>query len=119
MGPILWILIGLAGGVVSGAFGVGGGIVMIPMLVYFLHFTQHMAQGTCLAIILLPVGIFAVLQYYYKGNVHIPVAAFAVIGFVFGAFLGAYLIHSVPDENLKRAFGILLIIVGIKMAFFK
>ena len=104
---------------VSGAFGVGGGIVMIPIMVYFLHFTQHMAQGTCLAILLLPAGILAVLQYYRSGNVNIPVAAFGVIGFVFGAFFGAYLIHSIPDENLKRAFGILLIAVGIKMVLLK
>lgn len=119
MTQLISILVGLAGGILSGAFGVGGGLVMIPIMVYFLHFTQHMAQGTSLAILLLPVGILAVLRYYQDGNVSIPVAAFAVIGFVFGAFLGAHLIQSVPDANLKRAFGVFIIMVGIKMAFLK
>jgi uncharacterized protein len=61
----------------------------------------------------------AVLRYYHDGNVSIPVAAFAVVGFVFGAFLGAHLIQFVSDVNLKRAFGLFIIAVGIKMVFFK
>lgn len=117
--PLISILVGLAGGILSGAFGVGGGIVMIPMMVYFLNFTQHTAQGTSLAILLLPVGILAVLRYYHEGSVSIPVAALAAVGFVLGAFLGAHLIQFVSDANLKRAFGLFIIAVGINMVFLK
>jgi len=119
MTPILYLAIGLIGGIASGAFGIGGGAVMVPALVYFCHLTQHQAQGTVLALLMVPVSILAVLRYYHGGNVNIPIAAFMAIGFIVGAFLGAYFIHGISDANLKRAFGVFLIIVGIKMALLK
>ena len=116
---LLYVLVGLVGGIVSGSFGIGGGTIMIPLLVLFFGLTQHQAQGTALATILAPVGILAVMRYYTAGNVKVQIAIFMAIGFILGAFLGANFVHTVSDANLKKAFGIFLILVGFKMAFFK
>jgi len=115
---ILYLVMGLAAGIVSGGLGVGGGIILVPSLVFFFGLTQHQAQGTALAIILPPVFLFAVLKYYSAGNVNIPIAIFASIGLFIGAYFGATFVQGIPDVMLKRAFGALMIIVGIKMVFF-
>ena len=117
--PVLYLLLGLAGGIVGGLFGVGGGTIMVPALVILFGLSQHQAQGTSLAIMLPPVTILAVLRYYYSGHVKINIAIFAAIGFLFGALIGAHFIQSVPDANLKRAFGIFLVFVGFKMVLTK
>lgn len=114
-----YILVGLLGGLVSGSFGIGGGTIMIPILVMFFGLTQHQAQGTALATILAPVGILAVMRYYAAGNVKVQIAVFMAIGFILGAFLGANFVHTVSDANLKKAFGVFLMVVGLKMAFLK
>ena len=119
MSPGIIILIGLLGGISSGAFGIGGGTILVPALVYFCSLTQHQAQGTVLAVLMVPVSALAVLRYYHSGNVNIPVAIYVAIGFIFGALLGAQLVHYLSDANLKRIFGIFLVIVGIKMTIFK
>ncbi len=119
MSPFLLIVIGIVGGISSGAFGIGGGTILVPALVYFVHLTQHQAQGTVLAVLLAPVSLLAVLRYYHSGNVSIQTAVFVAIGFIFGALLGAHLIHYLSDTSLKRVFGIFLVIVGIKMALLK
>lgn len=119
MPQLLYVLVGLVGGIFSGAFGIGGGTVMVPALVLLFGLTQHQAQGTVLALLMVPVSILAVLRYYQAGNVNIPIAAFMAIGFIVGGLVGAQLIHGISEENLKRAFGIFLVIIGIKMALFK
>ena len=119
MPQVLYVLVGLVGGIFSGAFGIGGGTVMVPALVLLFGLTQHQAQGTVLALLMVPVSILAVLRYYHDGNVNISIAAFMAIGFIIGGLVGAHFIHGISDENLKRAFGIFLVIVGIKMALFK
>ena len=119
MPQLLYVLIGLAGGIFSGAFGIGGGTIMVPALVLFFGLTQHQAQGTVLALLMVPVSILAVLRYYQAGNVNVSIAAFMAIGFIAGGLLGAHLVHGISDENLKRAFGVFLVIVGIKMALLK
>jgi len=92
---------------------------MVPAMVFLFGLTQHQAQGTSLAILLPPVGILAVLRYYYSGNVRVDIALLAAIGFLLGAFLGAHFIHNVPDIHLKRAFGILMIVMGLRMFLVK
>ena len=119
MPQLLYILVGLAGGIFSGAFGIGGGTVMVPALVFLFGLTQHQAQGTVLALLMVPVSFLAVWRYYQDGNVVIPIAAYMAIGFIGGGLVGAHLIHGIPDENLKKIFGVFLIIVGIKMALGK
>jgi len=119
MNPILYLILGLAGGIVSGAFGIGGGTIIVPALVILFGLTQHQAQGTALAVMLPPVFILAVLRYYWAGHVNVPMAIYIALGFLFGALLGAHVIQDIGDVHLKRSFGILLVVVGIKMAFMK
>ncbi len=116
---LLYVSLGLFAGFIGGAFGVGGGAIMVPILIFFFGLTQHQAQGTSLAVMLPPIFIFAVLRYYYAGHVKIQMAAFIALGFIFGAFLGAHVVQNIPEVGLKRGFGALLIIIGIKMAFIK
>lgn len=115
----LYILLGAAAGSVGGALGLGGGVIMVPALVFLFGLTQHQAQGTALAVMLPPVFILAVLRYYYAGNVKIQMALFICCGFVLGALLGAHLVQNVPATTLKRVFGIFMILIGIKMALLK
>ncbi len=118
--PILILLgIGLIGGIFSGAFGIGGGAIMVPALVYLLSLTQHQAQGTVLAVLMVPVGVLGALRYYQAGNVKIDAAVWIGLGFIFGALIGANFVHGLPEATLKRAFGIFLILMGIKMALLK
>jgi uncharacterized protein len=115
---LISLLIGLVAGTYGGALGLGGGTIMIPAMIYAFGLTQHQAQGTSLAALLPPVFIFAVWRYYQAGNVNVPVAVFIAIGFTIGAFFGASFIQNIPDAILKKAFGIFLIIIGLKMALF-
>lgn len=115
MNTLLSILIGLVSGVSSGFFGIGGAIILIPSLVYIFKFSQHLAQGTALAALLLPVGILAVIKYYKSGDVDIKVALFIAFGFVIGGFIGATLTQAVPNPILKKAFAIVLLSLSIYM----
>ena len=114
---LLYILVGLIGGVASGFFGIGGGIILVPALVLLFGLTQHQAQGTTLALMLPPIGLLAALKYYSEGNVNIKIAAFICLGFLFGGYLGAVLVHHVPDTTLKRVFGYILFFISLKFMF--
>lgn len=114
---ITLIIIGIFSGALSGLVGVGGGIIIVPCLIYFLGFSQKMAQGTSLGILLLPAGILGVLQYYKQGQVDFKVVVIVAIGFIVGNFFGSKLALSVSDTLLKKIFAILLIIIAIKMLF--
>lgn len=109
--------VGLLAGITSGFFGIGGGIVIIPMLRYFFEFDQHHAQGTSLAVLLLPIGIFGVIKYYQAGYVYLNQGLVIALGFLLGAFLGAMGAIPRADATLSRAFGVLLIVVGIYQFF--
>jgi uncharacterized membrane protein YfcA len=111
----LLIVIGLGSGILSGMFGIGGGVLIVPALVYVLKFSQHKAQGTSLAAMLLPIGILGVVEYYRHGNVDIKAAAFIALGFIGGALLGALFIQPVSDILLKRIFGVFLLALSIYM----
>jgi len=112
---ISYIFTGIIVGVASGFFGGGGGVVLIPILVYLFGLSQHTAQGTSLAALLLPVAIFAVLKYHEQGNIKITMAIFIAIGVLLGAYFGAVAVHQVSDPNLKKLFGLLLLAVSIKI----
>lgn len=109
--------IGIAGGLLSGLMGVGGGIVLIPLMVIFLKMTQHQAQGTSLAIIML--SVVSMLVYYKKGHVNLGIAALVGIGFVIGGFVGAHFATAIPEHILRKIFAVFMIIVAAKMLFFK
>ena len=119
MNQVLYLILGIVAGILSGVFGIGGGTSLIPILVFLFGLTQHQAQGTTLAIMVPPIGLLAALRYYYAGNVKLNMAAFICLGFFFGALLGAHYIQAVPDPTLKRFFGVYLVIIGIRMMFFK
>lgn len=112
------LLLGLVAGVFSGIVGIGGGIIMVPALVYIFGLSQHQAQGTSLGMLMLPVGILAVMQYYKQGFVDYKLVAFIAIGFVAGGYLGGKLAVTIPETLIKRIFALFMIAVAVKMLFF-
>lgn len=114
---LLCLFIGLISGILSGILGIGGGVIMIPLLLFLFQMTQHQAQGTSLAAMLPPVGLFAVLEYYWKGQVNVRIALVIALGFVIGGFLGAYAAQWIPDKSLQRVFGVFLLLISLRMIF--
>ncbi len=115
---LILLIIGLIAGILSGVVGIGGGIVIVPALVFFIGFSQRMAQGTSLAIMLLPIGLLAVIQFYKAGYVDIKVSAIIAFAFFVGSYFGSRIALTVSQDILKKVFAILLIVVAIKMLFF-
>jgi hypothetical protein len=114
---VLGGLIGLVGGVLSGLFGIGGGLVIVPALILVLGMTAKQAAGTSLAALLLPVGLFGALEYWRAGYVDIRLAALVAVGILIGVFIGARVAIGLPNEVIQRAFGVLLVLVGVRLAF--
>jgi uncharacterized membrane protein YfcA len=114
---LLLVLVGLAAGVLSGMVGVGGGIIIVPALVYILGFSQLEAQGTSLGLLLLPVGIFAVLNYYKQGYIDVKVVAIMCVAFVIGGWVGSKISLSLPQETVKKIFAVLMLLIAGKMLF--
>lgn len=112
---IILILIGLLAGILSGLVGVGGGIIIVPALVFFLGFSQHEAQGTSLGLLLLPVGILAVINYYNKGFIDVKVVIIMSIAFILGGWLGSKLSLVLSENVVKKVFAILLFYTAFKM----
>ena len=120
MNDILILLaVGLVAGVLSGMVGIGGGIVIVPALVYFLGFSQHSAQGTVLFMFLLPIGILGVLNYWHSGYVDWKVACIMAITFLLGSFLGSKISIALDAQTVKRIFGVVILLVSLKMIFGK
>jgi uncharacterized membrane protein YfcA len=115
MNALVFIAVGLLVGVLSGLVGVGGGIVLVPILVFFFGFEQHMAQGTTTALLVPPIGILAAYTYYKNGYVDVRAAAWICAGFLFGSLFGAKIAVAVPKEALRRGFGFLLLAISAKM----
>jgi len=114
---LILVLTGIAAGILGGLVGVGGGIIIVPSLIYFLSFSQKSAQGTSLGLLLLPVGILGVLQYYKEGHVDFKIVAIIAIGFLAGSYFGSKIALSLPQETVKKIFAILLLVIGFKMLF--
>ena len=113
---ILGGLIGLVGGVLSGIFGIGGGLVIVPGLILLLGMTPKHAAGTSLGALLLPVGILGALEYWRAGYIDVPLSLLVAVGILIGAFIGARVAVDLPNELIQRAFGILLVVVGVRLA---
>jgi uncharacterized protein len=109
------LFIGLAAGITGGLIGIGGGIIIVPSIVVFLSMKQHLAQGTALAAMLPPIYILAVLQYYFKGYVNIPVAAILSAGLIVGGFIGARIAVEIDEAVLRKIFGFLLLALSLAM----
>ena len=114
----LLLLVGLVAGMLSGLVGIGGGVIIVPALVYMLGFSQHQATGTSLGILLLPAGIFAVMNYYKKGYVDVKVVMLLFAGFLVGGLLGSRLSINLPEGVLKKVFAIALLLIAGKVLFF-
>ena len=115
---VLLVIVGLLAGMLSGLVGLGGGVIIVPALVFFLGFTQHQAQGTSLGILLLPAGIFAVMNYYKKGYIDLKVVLLLFVGFLVGGYLGSKLSLSMPEAILKKVFACALVLIAVKVLFF-
>lgn len=115
---VLLVIVGLLAGMLSGLVGLGGGVIIVPALVFFLGFTQHQAQGTSLGILLLPAGIFAVMNYYKKGYIDVKVVLLLFVGFLVGGFLGSKLSLNMPEAVLKKVFAVALVLIAAKVLFF-
>lgn len=109
------VLIGLLAGILSGLVGVGGGIIMVPMLVLLLGFSQHQAQGTSLTVLVVPVTALAVFNYYKEGYINWKYAAIIAVFFVVGSYFGSKLAVGIDQKMLKKIFGVILILVAGKM----
>ena len=114
---LILVIIGLISGALSGLVGIGGGIVIVPALVFFLGFSQKLAQGTSLGILLLPIGILAVMQFYKAGFIDIPTVLIVALGFLVGSYYGSKIALSLPQDSIKKVFAVLLLIVAIKILF--
>jgi len=116
---LILIVIGIVTGFMAGMLGIGGAIIMIPALVFFLGITQQTAQGTSLAVMLPPIGIIAAYNYYKAGQVNIWFAVVLAVFFLVGSYFGSKLALNLPQSLLKRIFGILLLLIAAKMLFSK
>lgn len=116
---IILALIGIAAGYLSGFVGVGGGIVMVPALVYFLLVDQKTAQGTSLAVLMMPIGLLGVYNYYKAGYVNFRYAIVIALFFVVGSFLGSKTAVGMDTIWIKRLFGGFMILVALKFIFGK
>lgn len=120
MGTLVILLcLGLVAGILSGLVGIGGGIVIVPALVYFMGYSQHQAQGTVLFMFLLPIGILGVFNYYQAGYIEWKTALVMGSTFVIGSYFGSKLSISIDQAMLKKVFGVIILLLSLKMIFGK
>ena len=116
---LLYLFLGLIAGILIGLIGIGGGIIIVPAFVLLFGFSQHQAQGTTLALLVPPIGILAAWTYYKQGYVDLKIASFVALCFFFGGLLGAKLATGLSNVVLEKIFGVALLLIALKMIFFK
>ncbi len=114
---LLLIAIGVLAGFISGSLGVGGGIIIVPGLVFFLGLTQHQAQGVSLGMMLAPIGLLAFINYYKAGHINIKYSILLLAVFFIGSYLGSLMAVQLPAATLKKIFGGLMLVAGVRMIF--
>lgn len=119
MTTVISLLIGFVTGILSGLAGIGGGIVIIPALVYGFHMSQHRAQGTSLGALLAPIGLLAFIEYYKAGNVDLKMSLLIALGFFFGGYFGGMWAQQISQVTLRKVFAVLLAVTAAKMFFQK
>ena len=119
MTQVLYVILGVVAGICGGMFGIGGGAIIIPALVFMFGLTQHQAQGTTLAILVPPIGLLAAMRYYQSGNVKLSIAVFVCIGFFIGGLIGANMVQNISDLLLKRMFGVFFLLISLQMILSK
>ena len=115
---LILIAIGLAAGVLSGMFGIGGGVIMVPALVFFMAMSQHSAQGTSIGLMLMPIGILAAYNHHQEGNLIIKFGLIIAAAFVVGGYFGSKFSLGIEEVILKKSFGVLMLVIALKMIFF-
>ncbi len=110
-----FVFLGVVVGSLSGILGLGGGIFLVPALIYLFEFSPQQAQGTSLAVLIPPIGLFAALEYYRKGYVDFSVVGLVCLGFVFGAWGGAFFVDRIPVATMRRIFGFFMLFVALQM----
>lgn len=116
---IILIIIGILAGAMSGVLGIGGGIIVIPALVMILGYSQQAAQGTSLGLLLPPIGILAVINYYNKGFVNLKAVAIMAVAFLIGSYFASKFALSLPESIIKKIFGVFLVFYAFKLFFGK
>ncbi len=116
---IILIVIGLLAGLTGSAFGLGGGIIIVPALVFFMGFSQHQAQGTSLGVLVFPVALLGAYNYYKAGYINVKFVVVLALAFVVGSYLGSLMSISIPEKLLKKLFGFFILLVSLKMIFDK
>jgi len=119
MNQVLYVILGVVAGVLSGMLGIGGGVILIPALVFIFGLTQLQAQGTTLALMIPPIGLLAALLYYQAGNVKLGMAGFICLGFFIGGFMGAGLVQNLPEPLIRKIFALSLFLISLRMFFGK
>ncbi|MBA3342609.1 MAG: sulfite exporter TauE/SafE family protein [Gemmatimonadaceae bacterium] len=114
---LIFLIVGFAAGILSGVFGIGGGLVIVPALILISGFAPIVATGTSLGALLLPVGALGAWEYYRRGNLNIAASLWVALGLLLGAWIGARLAHELSPVQLRRAFSIFLVLVAGKMWF--
>ena len=114
---LIYVIIGIFGGVSAGFFGIGGGIVIVPALIYWAGFSQHMATGTSIAMLLPPIGLAAAIEYYRHGNVDIRAALILAVTMLPGSWLGAYFANQMSGPSLRLAFGVFVCCLGVYLVY--
>jgi len=112
---LLFVLLGLAAGFISGLIGIGGGVIIVPALVFLFGLSQHQAQGTTLALLVPPIGLLGAWTYYKQGYVDVKIAACVCLGFLLGSLFGSQIAVSAPTGVLKKVFGIAMLGIAVKM----
>ena len=116
---VVLIFIGLAAGLLSGIIGIGGGLIMIPLLIILLGLDQHTAQGTSLAVMLPPIGILAAMNYYKSGNLNWEYALIIASTFIVGGYFGSKIALQLSPQVLRKVFGVIMLVASLKMIFSK
>ena len=116
---LILVFIGIVAGILSGFVGIGGGIIIVPALIYFLGLSQHDAQGTSLALMLPPIGILAVMNYYKAGNLNINYAIVVAIAFIVGGYFGSKISLKLDPNLVKKVFGLVMLLASLKIIFSK
>jgi uncharacterized membrane protein YfcA len=114
---IAYLILGVLAGTLSGLVGIGGGVIIVPALVFLFGFSQQSAQGTTLALMVPPIGILAAWTYYRQGQVDLKIAGFVCLGFLLGGLMGARFASGLSNVMLERIFGIALLLIALKMLF--
>ena len=119
MNTFLYLVLGLITGIFSGLIGIGGAIIIIPILVLLVGLSQHTAQGTTLALMVPPIGLLAAWTYYKAGFVDLKIAGLICLGFFVGGLVGARYATQIPDHILRKIFGAMLFLASLKMILTK